>query len=169
MNEAAFWEIIEAGGPYPLKAQRRHLRSVRSRLLACSPEQVRDFYTQFCRRMIEAQQWDLWAVAYLINGGCSNDGFVYFRAWLIAQGRAVFSAALADPDSLVAVADPKRDDHKFELLYALPQQVYVEMVGKDMPNIEVDWPLKPAGQRWDFDDVAEVTRRLPRLAATYLA
>ena len=24
------------------------------------------------------------------NGGCSDDGFDYFRGWLIAQGREVF-------------------------------------------------------------------------------
>lgn len=32
----------------------------------------------------------LWAAAYVINGGCSDDGFEYFRGWLIAQGKASF-------------------------------------------------------------------------------
>ena len=43
----------------------------------------------------------LWAAAYVINGGCSDDGFDYFRGWLIAQGKTVFLNALRDPDSLV--------------------------------------------------------------------
>ncbi|MFJ6381287.1 DUF4240 domain-containing protein [Kitasatospora sp. NPDC092039] len=42
----------------------------------------------------------LWAAAYLINGGCSDDAFDYFRGWLIMQGRRVFERVLADPDSL---------------------------------------------------------------------
>jgi hypothetical protein len=29
----------------------------------------------------------MWVAAYLMNGGCSDDGFDYFRGWLIAQGR----------------------------------------------------------------------------------
>ena len=43
----------------------------------------------------------LWAAAYVINGGCSDDGFDYFRDWLTAQGKDVFLKALRDPDSLV--------------------------------------------------------------------
>ena len=31
-------------------------------------------------------RWDMWAAAYLIGGGCSDDGFIDFRAGLIAQG-----------------------------------------------------------------------------------
>ncbi len=45
-------------------------------------------------------------MAYQLNGGCSDDcfvyfRFVYFRCWLLAQGRATWEAALCDPDSVV--------------------------------------------------------------------
>jgi hypothetical protein len=40
--------------------------------------------------MAESYTNPLWAAAYVINGGCSDDGFDYFRGWLIAQGREVF-------------------------------------------------------------------------------
>jgi hypothetical protein len=50
--------------------------------------------------MAESYRWDLWGAAYLINGGCSDDGFDYFRGWLLSQGRAIWQATLADPDSL---------------------------------------------------------------------
>lgn len=45
----------------------------------------------------------LWAAGYLINDGCSDDGFEYFRAWLIAQGREVFERVVADPDALAGL------------------------------------------------------------------
>jgi hypothetical protein len=48
---------------------------------------------------------DQWGAAYLANGGCSDDGFDYFRGWLIGQGRKVYETVLADPDSLAAHAD----------------------------------------------------------------
>ena len=47
----------------------------------------------------------LWAAAYVINGGCSDDSFDYFRAWLTAQGRYVFLDALADPENLAEYDD----------------------------------------------------------------
>src|SRR5215472_15971622 len=38
--------------------------------------------------------------AFLIAGGCSDDGFIDFRAGLIAQGRDWYHEAAASPDSL---------------------------------------------------------------------
>ncbi len=43
-----------------------------------------------------AYHWDLWALAYMAQGGCSDDGFRDFRAWLILQGKELFEAALQD-------------------------------------------------------------------------
>lgn len=57
--------------------------------------------------MAESYRWELWGAAYLINGGCSDDGFDYFRGWLLGQGRATWQAALADPDSLASVGARK--------------------------------------------------------------
>jgi hypothetical protein len=50
-----------------------------------------------------------------MNGGCSDDGFDYFRGWLISQGRTVFEAALENPDSLAdVVPDDAEADFGFE-------------------------------------------------------
>jgi hypothetical protein len=49
-------------------------------------------------------------VAYQLNGGCSDDCFVYFRCWLLAQGRASWEAALGDPDSLMVKGTETRSD-----------------------------------------------------------
>ena len=50
--------------------------------------------------MAESYHWDLWGAAYLLNFGSSDDGFDYFRGWLLTQGRAIWEAALQDPDGL---------------------------------------------------------------------
>ncbi|MFB7650948.1 MULTISPECIES: DUF4240 domain-containing protein [unclassified Streptomyces] len=50
--------------------------------------------------MVDSYTNPLWAAAYIANGGCSDDGFDYFRGWLIAQGRGVFERAVTDPDAL---------------------------------------------------------------------
>ncbi|MEU5517804.1 DUF4240 domain-containing protein [Streptomyces griseoaurantiacus] len=61
--------------------------------------------------IVAAQQvlWDLMAesctlplraAAHLVSGGCSDDGFDYFRGWPIAQGREVFETMVAGPDAL---------------------------------------------------------------------
>jgi hypothetical protein len=39
-------------------------------------------------------------VIYEIDGGCSDDGFIDFRSWLVMQGREVFETVMAAPDYL---------------------------------------------------------------------
>ena len=59
----------------------------------------------------------------MINGGSSDDGFHYFRAWLISRGQAVYEAAVANPDSLAGLTEPERDDYEFEDLWGVALDV----------------------------------------------
>src|SRR5436305_13462081 len=124
MDEAQFWEILEAGGRKARTDPERRLAAVRKRLGKLSPEEVRDFNRLFNKKLADAYTWDLWGAAYLINGGCSDDGFHYFRCWLISRGPTVYASAVQDPDSLAAVVDRDRADHQFEEPGATAPQVH---------------------------------------------
>jgi len=99
---------------------------------------------------------------FVISGGCSDDGFEYFRCWLIAQGKAVFEAALKDPDSLSEL-DIEDDPEEEELLYLAPE-IYEEKTGEEMPSTGSPDPSEPTGDAWDEDSVEEL---FPKLAAKY--
>jgi hypothetical protein len=167
MDEAQFWDIIESGGKKARTDPERQLAAVRKQLAKLPPEEVRDFHRLFNEKLTTAYSWDLWGAAYLINGGCSDDGFVYFRAWLISRGRTVYEAAIQNPDSLAGQTDPDRDDYEFEELWGLALDVYKEWPGKDMPEVNIRWPANPRGREWDFDDDEKVARKLPALAKVY--
>ncbi|MDR0778910.1 MAG: DUF4240 domain-containing protein [Methanomassiliicoccaceae archaeon] len=68
----------------------------------------------------------LWAAAYIINGGCSDDGFDYFRAWLIAQGKEVFLKALLSPESL-AELNVSEGDVEFEDIMSIASTAFEEI------------------------------------------
>jgi hypothetical protein len=70
----------------------------------------------------------LWAAAYIINGGCSDDGFDYFRGWLTAQGRTVFLNALKDPESLAEV-DSCEEGVEFEYILGAAATAYFRKTG----------------------------------------
>ena len=107
--------------------------------------------------------WELWGAAYLINGGCSDDGFDYFRAGLIALGRAAFEAGVRDADSLADYIDDELSGEEF--LYIAPK-AYQKVTGEeDLPREAVRFP--ELGQRWDFDDDNEMERRYPKLFAKH--
>lgn len=111
----------------------------------------------------------LWAAAYLINGGASDDGFDYFRGWLVAQGRDVFEAAVAEPDSLAEVpavqaAMAEGETLESEEMLAVAWDLYESLTGDELP--EADRAALPQLEpMWDFDDEDEMRARLPRLAA----
>jgi hypothetical protein len=111
---------------------------------------------------------DLWGAAYLINGGASDDGFYYFRCWLIGMGRDVYEAAVANPDSLADAVDPGTDAEAG--IYAAAHQAWMAVTGR--PDTD-PYPARNEsavlrGEDWDFHDDDEVRRRLPRLADMYL-
>ena len=117
---------------------------------------------------------DLWAAAFLINGGASDDGFDYFRAWLIAQGRTTYEQALALPDSLadhpmVIQAATAGFDLWCESMISVVWHVYETVNGEALPHDAYTGTYPTLDPDWDFDfnDDAEMRRRLPRLAALY--
>jgi hypothetical protein len=117
--------------------------------------------------------WDLWAAAYVINAGASDDGFEYFRGWLIAQGRDVFERSVADPDSLadhpavIGAAEDGEATLECEAILGVAWTAYRIATGEELPagTFTIDYP--ELGEGWDFDDASEMARRLPRLAALY--
>lgn len=38
--------------------------------------------------------------AFVVMGGCSDDGFDYFRGWLISRGEEVFNQVIKNPEFL---------------------------------------------------------------------
>ena len=89
----------------------------------------------------------LWAAAYVINGGCSDDGFDYFHGWLTAQGKTVFLNALRDPDSLVDL-EAEMGEAEYEDMLLVATRAYfkkhnLEGAYDAYDNICSEYPLAP--------------------------
>ena len=123
--------------------------------------EVMEFHRFFSDQFHRAYRWDLWRAAYLIGGGCSDDGFTDFRYWLISMGREAFEAALENPDSLASVATaPGVEASQFEEFGSLTASV-LEQKGMDPDEYSVaPGPNEPMGERWDDNDFPS---RLPWL------
>ncbi|HHQ6600568.1 TPA: DUF4240 domain-containing protein [Serratia fonticola] len=76
------------------------MQALDSALRQLSPEELIAFKKRFTELHNQAYRWDLWAAAYIMGGGCSDDGFMDFRDWLISRGQSVYEAALINPDTL---------------------------------------------------------------------
>lgn len=172
MNADQFWNIIEASRRRldPSQAtgnMERQLEDLKSLLLELPPKQIIGFRDRFREQMGLAFRWDLWGTAYIIAGGCSDDGFVYFRHWLISMGRRIFQEALADPESLASAADaPGVEDVFFEEFGYVPAEAYEEASGRELPPYQGSTPRIPRGDPWSSAG-EDLPRRFPKLWARY--
>jgi hypothetical protein len=161
VDAATFWQLIEdsrenAGGDPDEQAEQ--LTDLLSDL---PPDEIVAFDRMLHELLAAAYRWDLWGAASIINGGCSDDAFEYFRLWLIAQGERVYREALADPETLVDRAEPDATDAE-SLLYAAGDAYRVE-TGRDLPARAGD-PSEPAGERWNEGDLKHL---FPKLWAAF--
>jgi len=167
MNENRFWEIIglsRAGNENSQAAQKAKLKQL---LTGLEASEVIAFDKIFDQTLYASYTWDLWGAAYIINGGCSDDSFEYFRRGLIASGRQNFADALQDPQTLGDWVEP--DELEFEDIKYAVYDVYNQKTGTtDIPNHGLKPPSSPAGDPWE-EDSDELEKRFPRLWAKFSA
>ena len=108
--------------------------------------------------MRRSYRWDLWGAAFVINSGCSDDGFDYFRGWLMLQGRDVWEAALRDPESLADVSF-EGDAECEDVLYAA-SQAYEQVAGHSLLSSRDDHPDQPIGTAWQETDLEALYPKL---------
>ncbi|GAB3882998.1 DUF4240 domain-containing protein [Kibdelosporangium lantanae] len=172
MDTQEFWRLIETARDQAAE----DVPSRASALLAIRPPaEIVAAQQVLWDLMVVSYQNPLWAAAYLINGGCSDDGFDYFRAWLIGQGRHVFERVLADPDSLADLPDIRAaaadgTDVESEDVLTIAWDAHIAATGAELPenSFTIRYPALDPDWDFDFDDRTEMRRRLPRLAALYL-
>jgi hypothetical protein len=190
MNITDFWSLIEAARADAAGSTGDPAEAVASTLVnqlaATSRQTIFEYQERFKQLHTELYRWDVWAAAYLIGGGCSDDSFMDFRAGLIAQGRHWCERAAASPDALaehpdvIAAAGEGHDEALFnEPVNYAASNAYERISGdKDNCSFYDDYDAfrgpqperGPAdmGEDFDFDDASEMRARLPRLAALFL-
>lgn len=157
MNEQQFWEIIRKSRRSAADCD-AHAEQLRTRLQKLEPQQILTFDQHMRQRLAEAYRWDLWAVAYIVNGGCSDDAFGYFRGWLVAQGKEFFEAVLHNPEH--AARRAREGEVECEAILYAAAEAYEAKTGQTLPDAHVDQPDEPAGTPWQED---ELERLYPKL------
>ena len=175
MNKDTFWTLIGQAKKHRSDPSEWLIRQ----LVKLGPEQAKRFDTMARVYMDLAYQYGLWTAASVMEwSGCTDDGFIDFRTWLVAQGKDVYMAALKDPDSL---ADgPPYHDCQFDSFPCMGDYAYEELTGRNAfedfdpeqyralkANLEKDIVYGDGiGYPYDWPDVPAY---LPRLCVKYLS
>jgi hypothetical protein len=182
MDVGGFWKLVDHS-----RSQAADLAEQRAwlcgRLALLPAGEIADFAVRLDEQRRRVDTWAHWQAADVICGGlCSDDGFFYFQAWLVGQGRAVFESVAASPDALADLPHVRHlasrggvhawaDDDwpAWEGLDYVAAEAFdgdLESV-LDSRGLQVLVSPEPAGERWDLADPAEISARIPRLGALF--
>lgn len=149
IDEPVFWELIRqarSAGP----STDEWLAALSELLRTFGASDIKRFGSLYAKNMKRLYHWNVWALGFAAMGGCSNDAFAEFRAWLILQG---------DPDLLdLAVREPAQAALRVPADLDLPdgpgtwmiEEAYLQRQGIpcELPMIDLD---RPKGKEWRED------------------
>ena len=155
MDEDAYWKIVEKSLKNAADEEEQE-ESLVLQLEKLKPHDIVGFRLRTDKLLFNSYTSEMWCAGYIMNGGCSDDGFEYFRCWVISRGKAVYEAALLNPDSLISeVIDEDFDEYEFELFWYVALEAFENKTGKEIydyidyeafttrearyPPIEINW------------------------------
>ena len=173
MRTDDFWAVIDRATADRPDSPDELAKRAAAELATRDPQEIVAWDRHLGKVMTASGSEDLWAAAYLINGGCSHEGFDAFRGWLIAHGREVVARAVAQPDALAGMPEVRAAAltgavFEAEEVLSIGAEAYALATGGDLPPSEVPACRPDPADLWDFDDEEEMRRRLPALSALFL-
>jgi len=175
LTEKRFWNVISrslAGTDSVRLTAKKQERLLEQELDRLSRDEHTGFLGHFYACYRKAYRKDLWAVAFVVMGGCSDDCFMDFRTWLVLRGKPVYTAALQNPDSLCRefAKIPKADLPHWE--YYLSKQ-YDRRFGEGAHDKAYRCfkfspeELADPENEWNGDDEASIKRLCPTVFDKY--
>ncbi|OFC99803.1 hypothetical protein BTGOE5_22460 [Bacillus thuringiensis] len=177
ITEEEFWELLNRAKTKG-EDQEEQIEWLTSHLAKRTVHEIVAFDTHMHHILKASYTSRLWAAAYIILGGCSNDCFDYFRGWLLYQGKETYEACIEDPERLIPVLENLSEydvPEIEELTLYFGQEVYMEKTGDEDDTYftlyhvltneefeEVDIELD-----WNEDDEEGLKKIFPKLREMY--
>lgn len=163
MNEDEFWKLIDKSWTAAKNNYQAQISSLKTVLLTLDTNEIEKFDNTFTALLAASYDWNLWGASYVINGGCSDDCFEYFRQYLIGHGKAKFYQTLKDPESCASWIKSEEEDNWEGLQYSA-MDAFKQKTGKDLPkSYNPKFELKGT----PFDEET-IFKQYPKLAKKFM-
>jgi len=175
LSQNRFWEIIshslDGTNGVGLTTDRQE-KLLEQQLEQLTHDEFAGFIGHFYNYYHNAYRNDLWAVAYVVMGGCSDDCFMDFRKWLVMRGKSVYHAALQNPDSLCSEFDkiPSGDIPLWEYYFEKQFDRRFGEGAHDKAYALFDFSpgeLIDTQNKWSDDDEASIKKLCPSVYSEY--
>lgn len=153
LDEDIFWNIVNASvkSTTDQDEQERYLVKEIEKL---TPKEIIGFRLRTDKLLYDTYNSEMWCAGYIMNEGCSDDGFEYFRNWVISRGKDTYYKAKDNPDSLVSELVEGEEYYDFEGFWYVALTAFQNKTGKELydyisddfstsegnyPNFEFTW------------------------------
>jgi Protein of unknown function (DUF4240) len=163
MSEEDFWKLIDKSRTASNNNYQTQISSLKTILLTLEPADIERFDNTFTALLAASYDYKLWGASYVINGGCSDDCFDYFKQYLIGHGKEKFYQTIKDPESCSSWIKSEEEDNWEGLQYPA-MEAYKQKTGKEIPKTyQPKFELK--GKPFDEETVM---KQYPKLAKKFM-
>ncbi|MEP5340858.1 MAG: DUF4240 domain-containing protein [Algibacter sp.] len=153
LDETVFWNIVDLSIKNT-KNQDDQERYLVKEIGKLTLKQMIGFRLRTDKLLYDTYNSKMWCAGYIMNGGCSDDGFEYFRNWIISRGKKTYYKAKENPDSLITEFIEGDEYYDFESFWYVALTAFENKTGKELydyisddfktnegnyPNFEFTW------------------------------
>jgi Protein of unknown function (DUF4240) len=131
LDEELFWTIVQESLD-ATNNQDKQEKFLIKRLQKLSPIEIIGFRLRTDKLLYDTYSSEMWCAAYIMNGGCSDDGFEYFRNWVISRGKTVYLEAKNNPDTLIAQVSHEIESYQFENFWYVALEAFEKKTGEQL-------------------------------------
>ena len=132
LNEDLYWQIVSDSLENTVDQDDQEEWLV-NRLGKLTPAEMIGFRLRTDKLLYDTYTPEMWCAGYIMNGGCSDDGFEYFRNWVISRGKEVYYKAKENSDSLIdEVIGDVIEEYEFESFWYVALAAFNNKTGKDL-------------------------------------
>ena len=124
MDQRIFWVIVEAALDECPNEPAAQEKAIKKQLFHFDLEELVCFQAIGTELMNGIYTSDIWAAAFVIYSGCSDDEFKDFRGWLIGQGEQAYMQAVSQADAIYDILQPYDSFKNYRAQMSLDLLVY---------------------------------------------
>lgn len=174
ISEIAYWKLVNESRVSSVDDQ-GFIKILTRKLAVLSPIEIAGFRLRTDLFLKESYGSEMWCAGSILNGGCSDDGFEYFRLWVISQGENIFNAAKNNPDSLNEIVSDEKMYYEFEAFWYVANDAFKNRTGRDLYDY-IDFEIFHAVYgnyvdfdfNWSYDNPASMSAICPNLYARFI-
>ncbi|MEL1240259.1 DUF4240 domain-containing protein [Flavobacterium flavipallidum] len=169
LDEDNYWKIIDKSLKETNNQEDQEI-FLSAELEKLPLKEIIGFRLRTDKLLFDSYTSNLWCANYIISNGGAEDGFDYFRCWLISRGKEAYYKTLENPDYLVNLVGNEPKTYDFEGFWYVANTAFKNLTYKEaeeyidyenFKSTDENYPLLEFN--WNVDDPATMEKICPVL------